>query len=146
MRDDLNDIIHGILTIIGATLFVVAFHFLTSCTRTEYVTLPPEIHTQYVSVKDTVRDSIYHDVFHEIITKGDTVFDTKTEMVYVDRWRNHTDTIIKNDSVPVPYPVEKKLTKWQQTSIDWFGKLMMIAIALLALVIILAQYIIRKII
>ncbi len=28
------------------------------------------------------------------------------------------DTIIKTDSIRVPYPVEKKLTKWQQLKID----------------------------
>lgn len=28
---------------------------------------------------------------------------------------------VKQDSVPVPYPVEKKLTKWERTKIDWGG-------------------------
>lgn len=28
----------------------------------------------------------------------------------------------KRDSIQVPYPVEKKLTKWQQVKIDWGGK------------------------
>jgi hypothetical protein len=27
------------------------------------------------------------------------------------------DTV--HDSIPVPYPVEKRLTKWQQAAIDW---------------------------
>ena len=29
-----------------------------------------------------------------------------------------TDTVIKVDSIPVPYPVERKLTKWQQLKLD----------------------------
>ena len=33
----------------------------------------------------------------------------------------HTDTVIKTDSVQVPYPVERKLTKWEQLKIDIGG-------------------------
>lgn len=29
---------------------------------------------------------------------------------------------VKTDSVPVPYPVEKKLTKWQQIKVNYGGK------------------------
>jgi hypothetical protein len=29
------------------------------------------------------------------------------------------DTV--RDSIPEPYPVEKKLTKWQQAKVDWGG-------------------------
>lgn len=35
------------------------------------------------------------------------------------QYESHTDTIIKTDSVQVPYPVEKKLTKWQQFKMDF---------------------------
>ncbi len=28
---------------------------------------------------------------------------------------------VKSDSIPVPYPVERKLTKWQQTKMDFGG-------------------------
>lgn len=39
------------------------------------------------------------------------------------QYESHTDTIIKTDSIQVPYPVEKKLTKWQ-TFYCVFGKIM----------------------
>lgn len=35
------------------------------------------------------------------------------------QYESHTDTIIKTDSIQVPYPVEKKLTKWQQFKMDF---------------------------
>ena len=48
--------------------------------------------------------------------KGDTVFHNK--VVYRDRYHNiykvKTDTIIKRDSVSVPYPIERQLTKNEQ--------------------------------
>lgn len=42
---------------------------------------------------------------------------------------NKADTLIKRDSIPVPVPVEKKLTKWQQTCINCGKLLMFISLA-----------------
>lgn len=51
------------------------------------------------------------------------------EQAVSDRQENHTDTFIKTDSIRVPYPVEKKLTKWQQAKIDLGGWMVCIIIA-----------------
>jgi hypothetical protein len=42
---------------------------------------------------------------------------------YRDRieYRVKTDSFIKVDSIAVPYPVEKKLSKWEQIKIDVGG-------------------------
>ncbi|TCO88181.1 hypothetical protein EV202_12764 [Bacteroides heparinolyticus] len=34
---------------------------------------------------------------------------------------NKTDTVLQTDSVQVPYPVEKKLTKWESIKLDMGG-------------------------
>ena len=36
--------------------------------------------------------------------------------MYKDRWydRYHTDTVIRRDSIRVPYPVERSLTRWER--------------------------------
>ena len=48
---------------------------------------------------------------------------------------------VKSDSIPVPYPVEKQLTKWQQTKMDFGG----IAIgAVIAVVCVAVVWLIRK--
>ena len=99
-------------------LFICAL--FGSCTTTKYVTVPEyhtdtlyQNHVQHDSIH--VRDSVY---FHEY-TKGDTVYKEKTRWLTEWRERLKTDTIFKakTDSVPVPYPVEKKvpaeLSKWQ---------------------------------
>ena len=34
---------------------------------------------------------------------------------------NRTDTILKTDSIQVPYPVEKRLTRWQTLKMELGG-------------------------
>lgn len=70
---------------------------------------------------------------------GDTARHDKERIIYVSSRRekelehelSQRDSVIdvlrlqlasvKSDSVPVPYPVEKKLTQWQQTKMDFGG-------------------------
>ena len=62
-----------------------------------------------------VRDSIY---IHE---KGDTV--TEFRYHYIYRYKDRVDTLYlaSRDTVSVPYPVEKELTKWQSFKVDYGG-------------------------
>jgi hypothetical protein len=43
------------------------------------------------------------------------------------------DTV--HDSIPVPYPVEKRLTKWQQAKVDWGGWALLILVILVVIAI-----------
>jgi hypothetical protein len=43
------------------------------------------------------------------------------------------DTV--HDSIPVPYPVEKRLTKWQQAKVDWGGWALFVLIVLVVIAI-----------
>ena len=48
---------------------------------------------------------------------------------------------VKSDSIPIPYPVEKQLSKWEQTKMDFGG----IAIgAIIAVVCVAVVWLIRK--
>lgn len=104
-------------------LFFV-FMSLTGCKTVKFVPVP-EYHTFYKTKVDTVQrlDSVY---FHDsvfIAAKGDTVYLTKTH--WRERFRNvyhaKTDTVMQLDSIRVPYPVEKQLTKWQRWKMDAGG-------------------------
>ncbi len=97
-------------------VFFLCVFLLMSC-RTKYVTVP-EYHVMYQTKIDSVmhRDSI---IVHDSVTlwkRGDTVYKEKYQVMYKDRWydRHHTDTVIRRDSIRVPYPVERSLTRWER--------------------------------
>lgn len=112
---------------------------LTGCKTIKFVPVP-EYHTLYKTRVDTVQrwDSVYFRDSVYIATKGDTVFLRKTH--WRERFRNlyhvKVDTVMQRDSIPVPYPVEKPLTKWQQWKMDLGGWAMGVAAVLVILVII----------
>lgn len=136
---------------------------LAGCKTTKYVPVE-NVRTEYkdrvVTVHDTVRDSVrtFNNVYkHDSMTvmmRGDTVF--------VDRW--HTLRLIKLekatqmrnrvagdsassvrvDSVRVPYPVERKLTKWERVKMDFGTAAIVIAALAIMEGIVLAVWWIRK--
>ncbi|EFA98193.1 hypothetical protein HMPREF9019_0972 [Hoylesella timonensis CRIS 5C-B1] len=46
------------------------------------------------------------------------------------------DTVMQRDSIPVPYPVEKPLTKWQLWKMDMGGWAMGVAVLLVILLVV----------
>ena len=102
---------------------LTALYVLVGC-RTKYVTVP-EYHKEYINRTDTFlrSDTLFRLDSVVVRMQGDT---TVIEKI---RWQNRlvnvykikTDTIIKTDSVRVPYPVERKLSKWQQFRLDFGG-------------------------
>ena len=100
-------------------LSVLTILLLSSC-RTQYVP------TEAIKTEYRVRDSIRHDSVYQrdsvyIIDRGDTVYKYKDRYLYKYLYLNRTDTVIKTDSIQVPYPVEKQLTRWQKIKIELGG-------------------------
>lgn len=112
---------------------------LTGCKTVKFVPVP-EYHTFYKTRVDTVQrwDSVYFRDSVYMAAKGDTVYLTKTH--WRERYRNvyhtKTDTIMQRDSIRVPYPVVKPLTKWQRLKMDLGDWAMGVAAVLIILVII----------
>ena len=115
----------ALVTWLALMLLAMAALLLSGgCTRKVYV---PTEHTVYNT--DTVYeavlrvDSLIQRDSVAVVQKGDTVLITR----YRDRYRvkERTDTVYKakTDSVRVrePYPVERELTKWEQTKMDFGG-------------------------
>ena len=115
-------LISSIITIIVGFLIVL---LLGGCKSKEYIAVP-EYHTEYVCRTDTFAkvDSVYLKDSVFVYQRGDTVYHTK--VTYRDRYHNiykvKLDTIIKRDSVSIPYPIERQLTKNEQRLIS-LGKL-----------------------
>ena len=86
---------------------------------------------QYVPVETVKKDSIYiNKIQHDSIYRRDSVYIDRsgdTIYIYKDRYlykyKNLTDTVYINrvDSINVPYPVEKKLTRWQSIKMELGG-------------------------
>ena len=121
---------------------------LTGCKTVRFVPVP-EYHTLYKTRVDTVQrlDSVYFRDSVFIAAKGDTVYLTKTH--WRERFRSvyrvKADTVMQRDSVRVPYPVEKPLTKWQRWKMDLGGWAMGVAAVLVILVILKVTKIAHKI-
>ncbi len=121
---------------------------LTGCKTVKFVPVP-EYHTLYKTRVDTVQrwDSVYFRDSVFIAAKGDTVYLTKTH--WRERFRNvyhiKVDTMMQRDSIRVPYPVEKPLTKWQRWKMNAGGWAMGVAAVLVILVIIKVTKIAHKI-
>lgn len=128
----------GLVFVIASILFVL---MLQGC-RTKYVSVP-EYHNVYVNKHDTLtkHDSVYQKEFVDRYVKGDTIYLTKTKVDY--RFRNLYKTryrdSLKIDSIRVPYPVERKLNKWESLKMEvggWaIGGLSAVVIALIAYIV-----------
>ena len=85
---------------------------------------------QYVPVETVRTDSLYFNTVSTdsvyvkdsvLVVKGDTV--TEYRWRYVYRYKDRTDTVYvsRTDSVQVPYPVEKEMSRWQRFKMDIGG-------------------------
>lgn len=116
------------------TVILLIILLLTSCKHIEYVPVET-VRTNTVIETQLMYDSIHvHDSVY-IKEKGDTVLIERWHTKFVDRLRTDTMYCSRTDSIQVPYPVEKKLTRWQQICID-YGKIMLGATVLLVIFII----------
>ncbi|GKH21817.1 hypothetical protein CE91St9_34250 [Bacteroides thetaiotaomicron] len=93
--------------------------WFTSC-RTQYIPVET-VRTEY-KTRDSIRvDSIYNQDSIYVLVKGDTVYQYRYKYLYKYQFLNRTDTVIRTDSIQVPYPVEKKLSRWQSIKMELGG-------------------------
>ena len=104
-----------------------------SCQSVRYVPVETVRHdTLYVN--KVQRDSVVkYDSIH-VREKGDTVWLEKYRYLFVDKWRTDTVYLSRTDSVQVPYPVERELTRWQRfrMEVGGFTFFTLVALALVA--------------
>lgn len=108
------------LTAIAALMVVVVALLLSGCTTTKYVPVET-VRTEY---KDKIKeihttDSVVDARF--VYVKGDTVIDWRDRVKWRDRLVHDSIYIENNDTIREPYPVERKLSRWEQTKMDFGG-------------------------
>ena len=117
------------------SIIILLASAICSCRSVKYVPVET-VRSDTLYVNRLQRDSVYVADSVFVREKGDTVRIVRTR--YVDRWRVRTDTLrmVSNDTIRVPYPVEKELTRWQRVKLDAGGIAIGVATAaLLAIVV-----------
>ena len=103
----------------------------TGCTTTKYVPVPEYHYKDSVRVVNH-RDSIYSRDSIFVYSKGDTIYHEHFNMKYKEFLHNDTIVVNRVDSVRVPYPVEKIVTKHKmyffQKLFMWGGIISLIGI------------------
>lgn len=119
--------------LIYITMFLMSGIWFASC-RTQYVPIET-VRTEY-KTRDSIRiDSIYQQDSVYVLVKGDTIYQYKYKYLYKYQYLNRTDTVIKVDSVQVPYPVEKQLSRWQSLKMELGGWAFGLVIAFVLIII-----------
>lgn len=99
-------------------LLILAICFV-SC-RTQYIPVE-SVRIEYKTRDSTRYDSIYQRDSIYTLIKGDTVYQYRYKYLYRYLTTDRTDTILKNDSIRVPYPVEKELNRWEKVKMELGG-------------------------
>lgn len=152
-----------------SAFIVLIILLLTSC-KTQYVPVETVV-KEYVHSVDTVyeRDTVTNEkeTIVRMATSADSVMlaklglqlDESNRIILVlkselerqshERQESRTDTIYRDKEVQVPYPVERKLTKWESFCID-YGKItigatiILIITAIVAIVICIRRWLSKK--
>lgn len=98
----------------GIWLIISLAITIGSCTKVNYVPVE-SVRTDSTYIYQLLRDSIYVQDSIYIREKGDTVYKDRIKYLYKEKFRIDTIYTEKIDTVRVPYPVERKLSKWEQT-------------------------------
>ena len=117
MKEKLKGALLGMLNCIIITI-------MFGCKSVKYIPVET-VRTDSVYVDRYLRDSIYQrdSVFINRWTAGDTVYQDKVvwKYVYRDKVKYDTVAILRSDTVRVPFPVDRELSKWEQIRLDVGG-------------------------
>ena len=112
---------------------------LAACSRVQYV--PVREVERRIEYRDSVRyDSVHVADSTYLRIAPDTVYHYRLRTEYRYLFRHQTDTILRQDTVQVSVPVERRLSRWEQVKMDFGGMAIgSVAASLLALLIYIAR-------
>lgn len=147
MRDNFDkDLIKAILAQVliwwSAVAIILIFALcgvLCSCRSVRYVEVPRVSRdTLRVVQVETRLDSVRDSIFLREFVRGDTVYRVKyiERLRWRDRWRVDTVQAVRVDSVGVPYPVERKISRWDKVRYMWRGAVVGLVFATVAVAVV----------
>lgn len=111
----------GIRGFLWGIMACILISILTGCKSVQYVPVET-VRTDSVYIDRYQHDSIYQrdSIFVNRWTAGDTVYQDKVVWKYVYRDKVVYDTvaILRSDTVRVPYPVERRLSTWEEVRLN----------------------------
>lgn len=120
---------------------------LAGCKSVQYVPVET-VRTDSVYVDRFQRDSIYQrdSVYINRWTAGDTIYQDKIvyKYIYRDKVKYDTVAILRSDTVRVPFPVDRELSKWEQIRLDVGGLAIGIVIITILIVVGYRMYKLKK--
>lgn len=128
-----------------AALLLALGMLLGGCARTVYEPVE-SVRTEY---RDREVEKLVADTVHDtrlVWIKGDTVVDIR-EKEHVRRVEIHDTCYIERcDTIRVPYPVERQLSKWERAKMDFGGMALgaMIVVVCAAAVWLIKKFLLRK--
>lgn len=130
-----------------ALLFVLALMSLfASCGGVRYLPLESVTHDS-IYISRLERDSIHvrDSIYLEVMQRADTVYQTKyvQKVVYRDAIRVDTLYVVQVDSVEVPVPVERELSRWERAKMK-IGGIFVEVIGIVCLTVAVAWYVRRR--
>jgi len=136
-------VLHVLMCISAIILCVFICLIFSGCTTTKYVPVV-EYRTDTLRQYLSVHDSIYLKDSTHVSEKGDTIKIEHWRTEYIKKEVHDTTYVAKHDTIPQPYPVEKKvevekpLTAWQSF------RMVLGTIAMIALLLYIVGIIIKK--
>ena len=132
----------GLMAVYIAFGLLFALCLFSGCSEPKTVVVE-KLRTEYISTSDTIREKDTVQVERETVVRearpedsamlaklGIRLRENERMLILLQReldkarhetYESHNDTAIKADSVRVPVPVERKLTKWETFCLD-YGK------------------------
>ena len=147
MRDNFDkDLIKAILAQVliwwSAVAIILIFAMcgvLCSCRSVRYVEVPRVSRdTLRVVQVETRRDSVRDSIFLREFVQGDTIYRVKyvERLRWRDRWRVDTLRAVRVDSVAVPYPVERNVSRRDKVRYMWRGVAVGLVLAVVAIAVV----------
>ena len=125
----------------------IMLSLLAGCKSVQYVPVET-VRTDSVYVDRFQRDSIYQrdSVYINRWTAGDTIYQDKIvyKYIYRDKVKYDTVAILRSDTVRVPFPVDRELSKWEQIRLDVGGLAIGIVIITILIVVGYRMYKLKK--
>lgn len=133
----------GFLLVVAITALIFLCLLCGGCSRKVYVPVE-SVRTEYRDRVNTeyVVDSVTDLRF--VFIKGDTVVDYRDRTRWRDREVHDSIYINNTDTIRVPYPVERELSRWEKTKMEAGGIAISTAVVLFVLLCIAVIWLIKK--